>query len=67
VFILAYGVSSQAIIEPYREFTLESLGPLLFNIFFLPYWQMYGELQLERLLSILKIIGLLKDGLRILK
>ena len=48
VFILAYGVSSQAIIDPYREFSLENFGPLLFNIIFLPYWQMYGELQLER-------------------
>jgi hypothetical protein len=50
VFILAYGVSSQAIIDPYREFKAENFGPLLFNIIFLPYWQMYGELQLERLI-----------------
>ena len=48
VFILAYGVSSQAIIDPYREFSAENFGPLLFSIIFLPYYQMYGELQLER-------------------
>ena len=57
VFILAYGVSSQAIIDPYREFKLENFGPLLFNIFFLPYWQMYGELQLERYIMILPKVG----------
>ena len=38
IFIFAYGVASQALIEPYREFSWEGLGPLLFHIFFLPYW-----------------------------
>ena len=46
--MLAYGVASQALIDPYRELTLETLGPLLKDIVFLPYWQMYGELSLDR-------------------
>ena len=47
VFILAYGVAIQAIIDPYREFSLETIGKVLFSILFMPYWQMYGELSLE--------------------
>ena len=49
VFIAAYGVGSQAIINPYRQFNWdwESFDELLKGIFFLPYWQMYGELNLE--------------------
>ena len=47
VFILAYGVAIQAIIDPYREFSLETIGKVLFSIVFMPYWQMYGELSLE--------------------
>ena len=48
VYIAAYGVALQAIIDPYRELKLENAGVLLYNIMVLPYWQMYGELQLER-------------------
>ena len=48
VYIVAYGVANQAIIDPYRELKLENAGVLLYNIMVLPYWQMYGELQLER-------------------
>merc|ERR1719362_337708 len=47
VFILAYGVAIQAIIDPYREFSLDTIGKVLFSIVFMPYWQMYGELSLE--------------------
>ncbi len=48
VFILAYGVASQAIIDPYRQFSWDGVWPLMFEIMFLPYWQMYGELSLDR-------------------
>ena len=49
VFIAAYGVGSQAIINPYRQFNgdWQSVEELIQGIFFLPYWQMYGELNLE--------------------
>ena len=47
VFILAYGVAIQAIIDPYRELSLDTIGEVLFSIVFMPYWQMYGELSLE--------------------
>ena len=47
VFILAYGVAIQAIIDPYRELSLDKIGEVLFSIVFVPYWQMYGELSLE--------------------
>ena len=48
IFILAYGVASQALVDPYRDFTIENIAPLLRDIIFLPYWQMYGELSLDR-------------------
>ena len=47
VFILAYGVAIQAIIDPYRELSMDTIGKVLFSIVFMPYWQMYGELSLE--------------------
>ena len=43
VVILAYGVASQALRYPNSE----PSWSLLLNIFYLPYWQMYGELFLE--------------------
>ena len=49
IFIMGYGVASQAMIEPYREFSWSGFGNLIyFDIFLLPYWQMYGELSLDR-------------------
>ena len=47
VFMFAYGVGSQAVIDPYRESTWDNARKLLPYIFFLPYWQMYGELSLD--------------------
>ncbi len=45
VFLLAYGISSQALMYPQRDFY-----PLIFrDIFYYPYWQIYGELWLEEL------------------
>ena len=49
VFLTAYGVGSQALIDPYREFSLENILELIEHVFFLPYWQMYGELNLEEM------------------
>ena len=49
VFILAYGVAIQAIIDPYRELSWQKLSEIIQDIFLLPYWQMYGELSLESL------------------
>ena len=47
VFICAYGVGSQAILNPYRELSWSTLEELFDGVLFLPYWQMYGELNLE--------------------
>lgn len=47
VFILAYGVSSQGLVNPYRPFDWDQVSDLIGGIFFLPYWQMYGELSLD--------------------
>ena len=49
VFILAYGVAVQALIDPYRPFSWSHFSTLIQDIIFLPYWQMYGELQLDRI------------------
>ena len=49
IFILAYGVASHALIDPYRMLNMSEIAPLLLDIVFLPYWQMYGELSLDRL------------------
>ena len=46
---MAYGVAIQAIIDPYRELTWDKLSEVVFQIFFMPYWQMYGELSLEEI------------------
>ena len=45
VFIFSYGISSQALIYHGEA----SFNFNLTNIFFIPYWQMYGELMLEEL------------------
>ena len=47
IFIIAYGVANQAIKDPYRDLKWENIGPLFYDIIVLPYWQMYGELQIE--------------------
>lgn len=45
VFILAYGVASQALRFPNSE----PDWILLKDVVYMPYWQMYGELFLEEL------------------
>ena len=47
VFILGYGIASQALINPYRPFSFDSVRTFLYNTVMLPYWQMYGELSLD--------------------
>ena len=47
IFILGYGVASQALLNPYTEFQWSALPDLVTNVIFLPYWQMYGELSIE--------------------
>lgn len=49
IFMLAYGVASQSLINPYRRHEWSGFPGLLYDIFLLPYWQMYGELSLEEL------------------
>ena len=43
VFLMAYGVAQQGILFPYQEGSWE----LIANIFFRPYFQIYGELFIE--------------------
>ena len=40
VFLVSYGVARQAIMHPRSEWNWSILG----KIFFVPYWQVYGEL-----------------------
>jgi hypothetical protein len=48
VFMLIYGVASQSLIDPYRRKNWATFWHILDYIFVLPYWQMYGDLQLDR-------------------
>ena len=48
VFILGYGIASQALIDPYRPFSFDNVISFLYNTVMLPYWQMYGELSLDK-------------------
>ena len=49
VFILGYGMASQALITPGAKFRRDYIGnfSLVNDILFVPYWQMYGELNLD--------------------
>ena len=49
VFLLGYGMASQALITPAAKFKHDYIGnlSLVEGILFAPYWQMYGELNLE--------------------
>jgi hypothetical protein len=49
VFILAYGTANQALINPATCISWDVLPEMIENILFLPYWQMYGELSLDRI------------------
>ncbi len=49
VFALMYGVAGQCLIDPYRRTTWENFWQIMDYIFVLPYWQMYGDLQLDRM------------------
>ena len=49
VFILAYCTASQALINPATSLTFDILPEMFENILWLPYWQMYGELSLDRI------------------
>ena len=49
IFILAYGTASQALLSPYSTFQPEYLHKLSQGVMWLPYWQMYGELSLDKL------------------
>ena len=44
VFLLAYGVARQTLLEPNTAFKWKSVA----EIFFVPYFQVYGELFIEK-------------------
>ncbi|CAL4060356.1 unnamed protein product, partial [Meganyctiphanes norvegica] len=50
-FILGYGIASQALLipAPARSFNISTLMDIGKTVFFLPYWQMYGELSLDNM------------------
>ena len=56
VFILGYGTASQALLNPKEKFQEEDIPGFINNIIFLPYWQMYGELNLENVVSLNKTV-----------
>ena len=72
IFILSYGVASQALLYPNSEPSWSLLNDIIYK----PYWQMYGELFLEELegtnvlslflYRIFLIVVQLPDGLSIL-
>ena len=49
IFILGYGTASQSLINSNIEFSTESIPRILNGIIYLPYWQMYGELNLDQI------------------
>ena len=51
VFLLGYGMASQALITPAAKFKSDyiSNNGLIDGIVFAPYWQMYGELNLDEI------------------
>ena len=51
IFILGYGMASQALITPGAKFKHAFIGnySLVEGIFFAPYWQMYGELNIDEI------------------
>ena len=44
VFLLAYGVARRTLLEPNTPFSWKSVA----EIFFVPYFQVYGELFIEK-------------------
>ena len=51
IFILGYGMASQALITPGAKFKSAFIGNynLVEGVLFAPYWQMYGELNLDEI------------------
>ena len=43
VFILGYGVATQALLHPVRPFSMA----IFMDAFMVPYWEIYGEIQME--------------------
>ena len=48
VFLLAYGVTTLALQHPRRRSSMSDMR-IFRDIFYFPYWQIYGELFLEEL------------------
>ena len=47
IFIIGYGTASQALHNPKEKFQFSQLSEFANNILFVPFWQMFGELDLE--------------------
>ena len=47
VFVCAYGVAVQSLIDPYRPNTLNHIVNGFTNAFSIAFFQVFGELQLE--------------------
>ena len=56
VFIVAFGVASQAILYPNSELDFKLIRSVLSR----PYWQIYGELFLEEIEGALKLMVLIQ-------
>ncbi|XP_071522333.1 transient receptor potential cation channel subfamily M member-like 2 [Panulirus ornatus] len=52
IFILGYGIASQSLLHLTRDalsLNTTAVSMIMKDIFLIPYWQMYGELQLEEI------------------
>ena len=58
VFIVAFGVASQAILYPNSELDFKLIRSVLSR----PYWQIYGELFLEEIEGALKLMVIIQKG-----
>ena len=56
IFILGYGTASQALLNPKEKFQVSHVPDFISDIIFLPYWQMYGELNLESVVTVNKTV-----------
>lgn len=51
IFILSYGIASQALLHLTHDSESLSISAIMKNVLLTPYWQMYGELQLEEIVG----------------
>lgn len=67
VFVLGYGIATRVLVShtcrnrEYLNFNFKSFSDFISEVIFFPYWQMFGELQLDSLEGLL-VVGLWVPG-----